>query len=203
MSDEDGKGGFLDRWSRRKRGEVADPLEVAPAAAPPAAREAETVEPPEDDEAVLDRLGFRHPDLLDGDELKRFVRAAVPQHLKRIALRRLWRSNPVLANLDGLNDYDTDFTGGSVAPGELKTLYTVGRGFWKGLPTAEDAADEPDPAPEVEVAADDPETAEEETALAAVPPAPDAEEMGDAPRGRTVAEVNPDKIGRMKFRFEG
>ena len=29
--------------------------------------------------------------------------------LRRLALRRLWRSDPVLANLDGLNDYDEDF----------------------------------------------------------------------------------------------
>ena len=30
----------------------------------------------------------------------------MPEHLKQAALRKLWLSNPVFANLDGLNDYD-------------------------------------------------------------------------------------------------
>ena len=203
--------GFLGRWSRRKRGEESDPSEET---APREARAVATVAPigppepvepvePETDEALLERMGFRHPDLLDGDELRRFVRAAVPQHLKRIALRRLWRSNPVLANLDGLNDYDTDFTGGSVAPGELKTLYAVGRGFWKGLP--------PDPSDEVAT----PEDADgPEVVAAAVEPvatAPDHADTADARGAGESEDTNeadamsgdiPDKIGRMKFRFE-
>jgi hypothetical protein len=61
------------------------------------------------------------------------MRAAIPEHLRRRALRTLWRSNPVLANLDGLNDYDGDWTGGSVAAGQLKTAYQVGMGFVRDI----------------------------------------------------------------------
>lgn len=39
-----------------------------------------------------------------------FMDAKVPKALKRMALRKLWRSNPILANIDGLNDYDEDFS---------------------------------------------------------------------------------------------
>jgi len=39
-----------------------------------------------------------------------FMSDKVPQTLKRMALRKLWRSNPILANVDGLNDYDEDFS---------------------------------------------------------------------------------------------
>lgn len=35
-----------------------------------------------------------------------FLREGVPERLKQAALRKLWLSNPVFANLDGLNDYD-------------------------------------------------------------------------------------------------
>ena len=35
-----------------------------------------------------------------------FLRDGVPERLKQAALRKLWLSNPVFANLDGLNDYD-------------------------------------------------------------------------------------------------
>ena len=39
-----------------------------------------------------------------------FLREGVPEALTRAALRKLWLSDPVFANLDGLNDYDEDFT---------------------------------------------------------------------------------------------
>lgn len=35
-----------------------------------------------------------------------FLRQGVPDLVKQAALRKLWASDPVLANLDGLNDYD-------------------------------------------------------------------------------------------------
>jgi hypothetical protein len=54
---------------------------------------------------------------------------AVPMHLRNRALRNLWRSDPVLACLDGLNDYDTDYLTGSTGQGVIKTSYQVGRGL--------------------------------------------------------------------------
>jgi hypothetical protein len=38
-----------------------------------------------------------------------FMKTGVPELLRRKAMRKLWSSNPVLANLDGLNDYDEDY----------------------------------------------------------------------------------------------
>jgi len=35
-----------------------------------------------------------------------FMQAWVPESMRQRALRKLWTSHPVLANLDGLNDYD-------------------------------------------------------------------------------------------------
>ncbi len=39
-----------------------------------------------------------------------FMDEKVPKVLKRMALRKLWLSSPILANVDGLNDYDEDFS---------------------------------------------------------------------------------------------
>ncbi len=39
-----------------------------------------------------------------------FLAEGVPEELTRAALRKLWLSDPELANLDGLNDYDEDFS---------------------------------------------------------------------------------------------
>jgi hypothetical protein len=130
--DEDG---FLARWSRTKRGADAREPEAArdrPEADPALPQEERVPAEPEtrDDAEILEALGLKDPDLMEsGDDFAAFMREAVPQHLRQRALRRLWRSNPVLANLDGLNDYDTDFTGGSVAPGMLRTSYQVGLGI--------------------------------------------------------------------------
>ncbi len=139
---------FLSRWSRRKRRPEAVE-EPPPPAAPPAA-EAEG-----SDEEILARLGMKHPEEMDADDdFAAFLNAAVPKHLKTMALRRLWRSNPTLACLDGLNDYDTDFTGTGVPPGGLKTSYEVGRGILKRIAEVADAPAEP-AAPEADAEAMD------------------------------------------------
>ncbi|MEP5089255.1 MAG: DUF3306 domain-containing protein, partial [Paracoccaceae bacterium] len=63
------------------------------------------------DEVLLEELGLPDPDELKlGDDIKGFMSKAVPDRLRRRALRQLWRLNPVLANVDGLVDYGEDFT---------------------------------------------------------------------------------------------
>ena len=115
--------GFARRWSRRKveeRQDTTDPpdderTEVAPIpeAAPPE-------EPPLDLPPV--------ESLTAESDFTPFLRDKVPEVIRKAALRKLWRSDPVLANLDGLNDYDEDFTGGSLG-GIVATAYRVGKGM--------------------------------------------------------------------------
>ncbi len=159
--------GFLSRWSRRKRGASTEEAETT--AQTPAERhepaiseapqpvteinQAPLPETEESEEEILERLGLPDPATLGkGDDFKPFMQAAVPEFLRRKALRQLWRSNPTLAVLDGLNDYDDDFSGGFVAPGTLKTVYEVG----KGLVVPEDEEKvEPEPVEEQPRAEDD------------------------------------------------
>jgi hypothetical protein len=98
--------GFLNRWSRRKL--ESDKVIDAPAPDPEALPE--TV--PEPVEGGEDQVALDLPDIdtLDKDsDFSVFMQEGVPEELKKLALRALWRSDPVLANLDGLNDYDEDF----------------------------------------------------------------------------------------------
>lgn len=114
-----------------------------PPAAPPAAV-------PEDADAYLEEHGLAPPESLDaGADFARFLREGVPEALRRRALRRLWRVNPVLANVDGLVDYGEDFTDASRVPDALATAYRVGRGFLK---KDKIIADEAQPTPEKESA---------------------------------------------------
>ena len=57
-----------------------------------------------------------------------FLKEGVPSLLKRAALRKLWKTDPILANLDGLNDYDDDFV--KMGVGKIvKTAYTISQKF--------------------------------------------------------------------------
>jgi len=163
---------FLERWSRRKRdaGEAdeTDPAREAEAE-PPAISEAE---PPAISEADL-------PDVETLDESSDFtvfLQEGVPEALRRKALRRLWRLNPIFANLDGLNDYDEDFTDAATVVAGLKSLYQVGRGMVPEDEETEDPSDEAaDAGPEPE-AGPVPET----THKTAVAPNPEADPEPEA-----------------------
>lgn len=119
MADKLDDQGFLQRWSTRKAdardgdgdAEVPDEAEAVPVSEEPA------------------------PDLPDLETLDAnsdytgFLGANVPQDVAKLALRKLWRSDPVLANLDGLNDYDDDFSKVGMVSEAVKTAYRVGKGF--------------------------------------------------------------------------
>ena len=200
MSDEES---FLGRWSRRKRRPVAE-IEPEEAAVPePGPEEPEpSEEEPETDAEILARLDLADPDTLGkGDDFARYLNAPLPLHLKQKALRRLWVSNPVLANLDGLNDYDTDFTGGSVPMGALKTAYKVGRGFLTQTAEADrlETAEAAIPG-ESEDAAFGPEEAASEAEDAPPPEAPAPDDPQAPDEGDEIAEARP--LRRMQFRFE-
>ena len=123
-----------DFWSRRRAAvgaEAAAEAEAARLAALTSAREAAALaQSGRTDAEILAGLGLKDPDgMIAGDDFAAFLRAEVPQHLRQRALRRLWGSNPVLANLDGLVDYGLDYTdAATVAPG-MMTAYQVGRGM--------------------------------------------------------------------------
>ena len=123
MSD---KESFLSRWSRKKQEPETPSGDLAPAAEPPDAA-------PDDrtDDQILAELDLPDPATLKpGDDITGFMQAAVPARLRRAALRQLWRSNPVLANLDELLEYGEDYTDAATVVENLQTAYRVGRGFW-------------------------------------------------------------------------
>lgn len=91
----------LSRWSQRKlAARDGDAVEEAvderkPPEAPPPAAETPVLPSIESLDAQSDYTAFLSKD--------------VPEALTRAALRKLWTSDPVFANLDGLNHYDDDY----------------------------------------------------------------------------------------------
>lgn len=155
MSDDD----IFSRWSRRKRAAAREEVEEAPVEDTPSAPEPVPADDSEDEAALLERLGLPVPEtMVKGDDFSAFMAPGVPGFLRKRALRVLWGSNPVLANLDGLNDYDDDFTSPELTKRIVATGYQVGRGFIRdileGSGENETAADEVAEAQEYEASAD-------------------------------------------------
>lgn len=125
-------------WARRKAAVQAEAAgEAAEAQARLMAAEAEALAEAQADKTdaeILADLGLPDPDsLVMGDDFSGFMARNVPDHLRRRALRKLWVSNPVLANLDGLLDHGEDYTdAATVIPG-MQTAYQVGKGMMSHL----------------------------------------------------------------------
>lgn len=121
MSSEKGR---LSRWSRRKaeararRGGAAPELEAEPEGQQPA-----VVNP--DAMSSTSNSDTPPPDLPDVDTLtaesdfSQFMKEGVPAALRRVALRKLWASDPALTELDDMLEYGEDFTDGGALVAKL------------------------------------------------------------------------------------
>jgi hypothetical protein len=130
---------FLTRWSRRKaearREEQTEPTPVATAVQPEPAAAPLLVEAPE----------LPDPETLEaGSDFKAFMAENVPGDLRRQALRRLWRVNPIINSMDGLDDYyvTQNFTDAATVVPDLRTLYRVGKGMLDAAGRLEEMAGE-------------------------------------------------------------
>ncbi len=153
MADDEG---FVRRWSRRKsatraRARQPDPAPTAvsppsptlpPPSAPPAARGPDVPDPVIDPASLPDIESLTY-----GSDFTVFLRAGVPAELRKRALQRLWRSDPVLANLDGLVEYGEDYSQIGITPQIVRTAYQVGRGMLDRIEAA--AAQSPAEPPSV------------------------------------------------------
>ncbi len=122
-----------DFWTRRKASVRAETERESAEAVPDM--------PPDErpDDEVLAELGLKDPDSMEaGDDFSAFMKAAVPDRIRRRALRKLWLTNPVLANLDQLVDYGEDFTDAATVVENLQTSYQVGKGMLRHVLAADE-----------------------------------------------------------------
>lgn len=141
---------FLGRWSRLKKNAAAP----AVAGKPPDRLDEAAAPAPADEPADLPNLA----DLTKDSDYTVFMRPEVADDVRQEALRKLWRSDPVFAEHDGLTDYAGDYR---QQPGVIvRTAYAAGRGYLEEAVDAEQAAtpkDEPARTAERAIASDTPE----------------------------------------------
>ncbi|MBK0326679.1 DUF3306 domain-containing protein [Rhodobacteraceae bacterium F11138] len=184
--------GANDFWSRRRAAVQAEQDAEAQTLAARAEAEQQADLDARDDAQILADLNLPDPeDLVLGDDIRGFMTKAVPDRLRRRALRRLWRLNPVLANLDGLVDYGEDYTDSATVVENLQTAYQVGKGMMAHLQEMARDTDETDaPPPDEPLPAVDPVPAatpdstqeEPETILALEHVEPEAPPTASVPR---------------------
>lgn len=195
-SDRSGGESLVGRWSRLKRAREAGELpagEEAPGEAVPAGAESGAeVQDDRPDEEILAELGLPEPEALGpDDDFSAFLKARLPERLRQRVLRRLWRVDPVLANLDELLDYGEDFTDAAVSAGVVQTVYEVGRGMLAkagkaGVADSDDRPDESRSASVSEAPGESRDGGDREAGAQA--PGSDPERAADAPGG---AEPEP------------
>jgi hypothetical protein len=132
----EGEGGFLSRWSARKsqiaKGEdVPDEVSVTEIA------EGAGVEDEEDaaltDVELLKKYDLPDPEAITEESgLEQFLNGkGLPGRVRQMALRRLWRLNPLFGIVDDMVEYGEDYTDAATVIEGMKTAYTVGKGYAK------------------------------------------------------------------------
>ena len=131
----EGEGGFLSRWSARKS-QIAKGEDVPDEV--PSPEIADDVIEDEEDAALTDAELLKKYDLPDPEAvteesgLEQFLNGrGLPGRVRQMALRRLWRLNPLFGVVDDMVEYGEDYTDAATVIEGMKTAYTVGKGYAK------------------------------------------------------------------------
>ena len=110
------------------------------------------------DEELLAEYELTHPEEInDPEKLDDFFSRPVPDRLKQLAMRRMWRINPLFRFADEMVEYGEDYTDAATVVPDMKTAYQVGKGYFDKLFLEKDDDNESDDPGETEISAEDPE----------------------------------------------
>ena len=126
---------FLSRWSARKaqiaKGELV--ADEKPASTVKEVNEGELDNGEEaklSDQELLEKYELPDPeDLADESDLTQFLDGDLPERLRQMALRRLWRLNPLFGHVCDMVEYGEDYTDAATVMEGMQTAYQVGKGY--------------------------------------------------------------------------
>ena len=136
---------FLSRWSKKKSKQKSEQeiskIETSDSKSPQrdeisksSKSEASENDKLNDDE-LLKKYNLPNPEKIKKEKsLDVFFKDGVPDRLRQIALRRVWRLNPIIRFADAeINDYHEDFTDAATVIEGMETAYKVGKGYLSDL----------------------------------------------------------------------
>ena len=138
------EGGFLSRWSTRKN-QIAKGEDVPDEVPAPEIAGDAVVEDEEDaklsDAELLEKYDLPDPEgVTEESGLEQFLNGkGLPGRVRQMALRRLWRLNPLFGIVDDMVEYGEDYTDAATVVEGMKTAYTVGKGYEKDVVEPEEA----------------------------------------------------------------
>ena len=135
-------GSFISRWSKRKSGvvstednqELNENLKKEEGKNNKETNNENTKDNNYDelnDQELLEKFKLPNPDKIKKEKgLDLFFKDGVPDRLRQIALRRVWKLNPIIRFADAeINDYHEDFTDAATVIEGMQTAYQVGKGY--------------------------------------------------------------------------
>ena len=89
------------------------------------------------DEALLEKYDLPDPETVDDEAgLDKFFKGDMPERLRQMALRRVWRLNPLFRFADEMVEYGEDYTDAATVVEGMQTAYQVGKGYLKKVTEA-------------------------------------------------------------------
>ena len=82
------------------------------------------------DDELADKYEVINPDKVNSSvDLREILNKNIPDRLKQLALKRLWRIVPLYGEVSELVEYGEDFTDAATVIDNLQTAYVVGKGY--------------------------------------------------------------------------
>ena len=134
---------FLSRWAQRKSASQpeAEPLKDVMQQEEVDA-EGDTEEATLSDEELCAQYELPNPEqCTESEQLDGFFDGQVPDRLRQLAMRRLWRLNPLFRFADEMVEYGEDFTDAATVIPNMQTAYKVGKGYMDKLLAEQEQAD--------------------------------------------------------------
>ena len=131
-----GKSNFFNRWSRKKNQTISENSKIFP--------DEEKInnnkkinqlekEVEENDLSDFDLCKkYKLPDITKCKKQKDydiFLTNNVPERLRYIALRQIWKLDPIFSSVSELVEYGEDFTDAATVVPDMQTAYKVGKGY--------------------------------------------------------------------------
>ena len=124
---------FLRRWSKKKSASK-DTGNLSKLDTHNAEQNNKIKEENEEAKLSIDELANKYevanPEtLVSSVDLKEFMKKKLPDRLRQLALRRLWKVVPIYGEVSELVEYGEDFTDAATVVDGLQTAYVVGKGY--------------------------------------------------------------------------
>ena len=85
-----------------------------------------------DDDQLLQKYGLTNPEEIEDEaSLDAFMQNGLPDRLRQMALRRMWRLNPLFRFADEMVEYGENYTDAATVIDGMTTAYQVGKGYLK------------------------------------------------------------------------